>query len=225
MEERFSTAARMAVLNAEEEAGQLGHGHVGTEHLLLGILAEGDSPAARALVAWGADLNGARIKVAEAVGPERAAGPPRDRAYTDRARRALERASRLSLRRHEPQVTPEHILVSVLDVEGRAGQVLRGLGVDVSGLRAAVEGSRDEIASGASRTAAFVAPLAGTHREKAPPTCGNCGAPLEKTLAHQTMPSPGTAVERGDRGDRGDRRLFVIAFCSACGSALGASAI
>ena len=97
--------------------------------------------------------------------------------------------------------------MSVLDVEGRAGQVLRGLGVDLAGLRAAVEGGRDDISSPAAGTTA--------RREKASPTCGNCGSPLETTLAHRTMPSASSAGA--------DRPLFVVAFCSACGSAVGAS--
>jgi hypothetical protein len=118
----------------------------------------------------------------------------------------LERASRLSLRRHDPDVTPEHLLVSVLDVEGRAGQVLRGLGVDLVTLRAALEPPQAEVGA-----AAAVGPPAGA---VASPSCATCGSPLETTLAHRVIDSSGPAAEA---------HRFVIAFCSACGSAVGAS--
>ena len=59
--ELFSDAARRLVVLAEEEARRLGHGHIGTEHLLLGIMADEESEAARALVAAGATLDASRV--------------------------------------------------------------------------------------------------------------------------------------------------------------------
>src|ERR1700719_1801294 len=66
--ERLSERTGRVLDRARAEAGRLGHHHIGTEHLLLGLLAEPDSGAARTLVAAGATLDGARGKVAEAVG-------------------------------------------------------------------------------------------------------------------------------------------------------------
>ena len=66
--DRFSDRSRRVVALAEEEAGRLGHQYVGTEHLLLGLLVEGESSATHALIAGGASLDAARQKVTEAVG-------------------------------------------------------------------------------------------------------------------------------------------------------------
>lgn len=206
MLERFNSAARQAVSLAEEEARRLGHRHLGTEHLLLGILAEANSRAARALVAYGATLDGARSKVIEAVGLEPSILDVHDLQYTDRARRALERASRLSLRRLDPDVTAEHVLVSVLDVEGRAGQVLRGLGVDLPGLREALDSTQPDLGTSADGAPAQSGPVG--------PLCGTCASPLEATLAHRQMTSSPESA---------DPRAFLVAFCSACGSAVGAT--
>jgi hypothetical protein len=136
--ERFSDEARTAVGLAHAEARRLGHDHVGTEHLLLGILTEGQSRAARALIAVGVTPSACRQKVAEAVGKTAPAKRDGDLDLTDRARRSLQRAVRLANRQRQDHVEPEHILLSLIQVEGRAGQVLRGLGVDPARVRAAV---------------------------------------------------------------------------------------
>ena len=193
--ERFSSSSRRIVSLAEDEARRLGHGHVGTEHVLLGMLAAGDSAAARALAATGATLEGARQKVADAV-PVGGGPGSGDLQLTDRAARVLERASRLSLRQHDEEVDSEHLLLSLLDVEGTAGQVLRGLGIDPARLRATVDGG----------------PGGRTAVERAEPRCPACGAVLETALAHRIMSS---------RGGSGAPRELVVAYCSACGSALG----
>jgi ATP-dependent Clp protease ATP-binding subunit ClpA len=201
--ERFSDRARRAVSLAEREARQLGHPHIGSEHLVLGVLAEGDSQAARALVAYGATLDGARSKVAEAVGETSDVSGVDKLGFTDRATRALERASRLSLRRLDPCVDTEHILLSVLDVEGRAGQVLRGLNVDLAGLREAVDATADEPETPVDLTE----PL-----ERVEPQCSVCGSALSAALSHRIMTSHPVGREPRD---------FVVAYCSACGSTFG----
>ncbi len=173
----------------------MGHGHIGTEHLLLGILAEGHSRAAHALTGAGATLDGCRDKVVEATGSK--VGGPRggDPGYTDRANRALERAGRLSLRRRAPAVETEHILVSVLDVEGTAGQVLRGLTVDLARVR-------DALTVDSSET---VPEVPAPPRDTAP-VCPHCRADLAATLADRLVSG------------------YRVMYCSACGCALGAQA-
>lgn len=200
MLERFSDAARRVVAIAEKEARRLGHGHIGTEHLLLGIMSDGQGGAARALVAAGVTLDGYRQKVAEAVSAE-ATSEAGDLPFTDRANRALERASRLSLRRHDDHVETEHVLLSLLDVEGTAGQVLRGLAIDPARVRSVLESSDDMRAGAPLRTS---------------PRCVACGTALDTALAHRVVVS---------RGEGGLRQEFVVAYCSACGSAIGASAV
>src|SRR6202044_3204838 len=94
---------------------------------------------------------------------------------------ALERAARLALRRHDALVDTSHILLSVLDVEGRAGQVLRGLGVDLNALRASLDSSASEAATVGST--ATDPPLPSEFG----PRCGQCRASLAETLAEQVV--------------------------------------
>jgi len=199
--DRFSVRARNAVELAESETRRLGHHRIGTEHLLLGLLSEGDSDEAQALKAAGATLDAAREKVAEAVGMnlDPYEGDP---VFTARAKRAIERASRFSLQRLDEHVGTEHLLLGVLDVEGTACQVLRGLGVDVAGLRRTID-----IEVTVTDTDSPAA-LDGS------PRCANCGQGLTTVLSHRVLAATDEA---------GTRRDFVIAFCSACGSSLGAS--
>ncbi len=200
MLERFSSSSLRIVSLAEDEARRLGHGHVGTEHVLLGMLAAGDGVAGRALVASGATLEGARQKVADAVAVEERGVGAGELQLTDRARRVLERASRLSLRQHDEQVDSEHVLLSLLDVEGTAGQVLRGLGVDLAGLRAIAASMAGE----------------GFVTEGASPRCAECGSPLETSLAHRIVTS---------HADAGQPRELVVAYCSVCRSAVGVAGL
>ena len=136
----FGPSARRTVALAELEAGELGHHRVGTEHLLLGVIANAGTAAAGHLSEAGVILAAARHKVSEALGTpaERAVRPVGPLPRTRRAARALGRAVRFSHARRAEAVESEDVLLGVLDVEGTAGQVLRGLGVDVARLRAAV---------------------------------------------------------------------------------------
>lgn len=209
MLDRFSTAARRVVALAEDEAQRLGHAHVGTEHLLLGILAEGESSAARALAASGATLEGCRDKIAEAVPVEHGRRSTGELPYTDRARRALERAGRLSLRNRDDHVDVDQVLLSLLDVEGTAGQALRALGADLVGLRVALGSQIDVERSRPARDD-------GDADGNGVPRCPACGSSLDAALAHRVVIS---------RGEARQARQFVVAYCSACGSAVGATAV
>src|SRR5579875_3335946 len=110
MLDRFSPDARDAVTRATEEARGLGHGHVGTEHLLLGLIGATGTTSSEALVNAGAFLLPAREKVVEALS-NRAPRPaaPSDGAlpYTDRAARVLDRSGKLALRMGSEQVRCE----------------------------------------------------------------------------------------------------------------------
>ncbi|HEX5265790.1 MAG TPA: Clp protease N-terminal domain-containing protein [Acidimicrobiales bacterium] len=203
MDTRLSDSARAALDHAEEEARRLGSGLVGTEHLLLGLLGDGGNRAARLLLAAGATLDGCRSKVTELAGPPGAKPKSGQLDLTDRARRTLERADRLSLRLRTDHVEPEHILVPLLDVEGRAGQVLRGVGVDVSLLRDAAANDTT-----AAPTPVAPAPETGT----ASPRCGGCGSDLSGGLAHRPVTSRGSG--------RGSIEVVVV-HCPGCGTTVG----
>jgi ATP-dependent Clp protease ATP-binding subunit ClpC len=210
--ERFDGPARAAVEAAYQAARELEHNQVGTEHLLLGILAQADTNATGALMACGATLEGCRVKVAEAVASKRpgTAGP--DLTFTDRANLALERAGRLSLRQRCDHIDVRHILLSVLDVEGTAGQVLRGLTVDPDCVRRRLSSSSNRtIARESPETAAGPGARSGEVR----PRCPQCGSPFETTLAHRVVTS---------RDGEGATLDFVVVYCSGCGCAIAASA-
>ncbi len=210
--ERLSDASRAVVDLAGKEATRLGNQHLGTEHLLVGLVLQGDSRAAQALEAAGATIYAVRDKVAEAVARRATGSGDGELTLTPRAQRALERATRFSLQARLSHVEPEQVLLGVLDVEGTAAQVLRGLGVDVSALAGAVA------PPGQPQVPAAVAPVAPTDTapeadtEVAPPRCATCGAGLEAALRWR-----GLAVA----GETGESRDLVVAYCTSCGSAVG----
>ena len=208
---------------AGEEARQLGHHHIGTEHLLLGLLSDRRNPVTRALPT-GTSVQVVRRKVAEAVGSNGTATDD-ELTFTPRAKRALERASRFSLQRHDDEVGTVHVLLGVLDVEGRAGQVLRGLGVDVGRLRDAAEQTTEQPKRAPSRPPATVLeddpsdPTGGdaislAHQRQTSPRCSECGSVLDTALAFQVL---------AGHDDEGKDRDFVVVYCATCGSSLGAT--
>ncbi|HET6810994.1 MAG TPA: Clp protease N-terminal domain-containing protein [Acidimicrobiales bacterium] len=205
MDTRFSDATRAVVDHAEEEARRLGSPLVGTEHLLLGLLGPGRNRAARLLLGAGATLDGCRSKVIELAGTSGAVPRSGGLELTDRARRTLERADRLSLRLRAPHVEPEHILVPLLDVEGRAGQVLRGVGVDVSLLRDAAAGEM-------TPEAPPVVPAGAAPSTS--PRCPGCGADVIDGVAHRLV--------RSHDPDGGAMQI-VLVHCGACGTTIGAA--
>lgn len=202
--ENYSVAAQRVVSLATVEARRLDHRRVGTEHLLLGLLSDDDGEAADVLRVAGVHLAAARHKVAEALGTD--AGSPNSEVlpFTARAQRALERAGRFSRKEQEPDVTPGHVLLGVLDVEGLACQVLRGLDVDIVNLRNAV---------GTTRAGVPVAPVDDQPPvEAARPRCPNCRAALDDTLTEMVIPA---------RRDGKPTTDVSVAFCAACSTTLG----
>jgi ATP-dependent Clp protease ATP-binding subunit ClpC len=206
--DRLSDAAQSALACAHAEAGRLGHQRVGTEHLLLGLLAAPPSPSARALEAAGVTLEAARDKVAEAgAGKARGSGTTGEPTLTSRAERALARAARASLQRPDAQVSTEDLLSAVLDVEGTAGQVLRGVGVDLGRLRA-------DLAAGAGSSAAGAPKRVADRADDAAPRCAACGKTLDGGLASGVLP----AVNQSGRP-----QPFLIAWCAHCGAVVPAT--
>ncbi|MEO5837335.1 MAG: Clp protease N-terminal domain-containing protein [Acidimicrobiales bacterium] len=200
--------AARAVSLAESEANQLGHDRVGTEHLLLGLLTN-ESVASTMLSDAGVTLAAARNKVTEAVGPS-SQGQPQSRRgslpQTARAARAVARSRRFAHARGSDVVTSQHVLTGVLDVEGIAGQVLRGLGIDVEALRAALDAFVEESPSDND------GPARPPHLVFRRPTCPSCDAPLDEDLVHRVVPA-------GD--EHGNTRDALIFACGACGRVLG----
>lgn len=203
MLENFSVGAQRVVSLATTEAQRLDHPRVGTEHLLLGVLADEGEPA-DALRAAGASLAAARHKVAEVMGPDAGAVSSDALGLTPRAQRALDRAGRFSRREKAPEVTAAHLLLGVLDVEGLACQVLRGLGVDIDQVRNAM------FASPAHIPVALVDDDSSVAETR--PHCPNCRAALDDTLSETLISA---------RRDGEQKRRLSVVYCTACGATLG----
>ena len=127
---RFTDRARRVVVLAQDEARELGHGFVGTEHLLLGLLAEGEGVAALALESLGISLEEARDQVEEIAGCGQGA-PAGHIPFTPRAKKVLERALREALQLGHTYIGTEHLLLSLIaEGDGIPAQVLAGRGAD-----------------------------------------------------------------------------------------------
>jgi len=133
--ERFTERARRVMVLAQEEARLLNHNFIGTEHLLLGLIHEGEGVAAKALEQLGISLEAVREKVEETMGaPSTAAGgsPP----FTPRAKKVLELSLREALQLGHNYIGTEHILLGLVrEGEGVAARVLVDLGADLSRVR------------------------------------------------------------------------------------------
>jgi ATP-dependent Clp protease ATP-binding subunit ClpC len=136
MFEKFTDRARRVVVWAQEEARALEHDHIGTEHLLLGLVHEGQGVAAKALESLGISLEAVRERVEDAVPPGQYSRPSGHIPFTPRAKKALEQSlSEAKVLGHR-YVGTEHILLGLLrEGEGVAAQVLLALGADLDGVR------------------------------------------------------------------------------------------
>ncbi|WP_338824576.1 Negative regulator of genetic competence ClpC/MecB [Moorella humiferrea] len=135
MSPRFTERANRALRLAQEEAKALRHPAVGTEHILLGILREGDSVAARALASLGVDVRAVRDEVRKIIRPGDTPGAS-EIGLTPRAKRVLELANEEARRQGVNYVGTEHILLGLLEEgEGLAAQVLSGLGLSADKIR------------------------------------------------------------------------------------------
>jgi len=124
MFERFSTRARRVVVLAQEEAGGLDHTYIGTEHILLGLIAEGQGPAARVLADFDVTLDSARAVVAAKIGRGESA-PSGHIPFTPRAKKVLELSLREALELRQSYVGTGHILLAILrGGDGVAAQIL-----------------------------------------------------------------------------------------------------
>jgi hypothetical protein len=212
--ERFTDRARRVLVLAQEEARLLGHTFIGTEHLLLGLIHEGDGVAAKALESLGISLEAVRAKVEETIGPAGSItndSPP----FTPRAKKVLELSLREALQLGHNYIGTEHILLGLIrEGEGVATQVLIGLGADLSRVRQQVI----QLLSGYTGGPGDILrpDVAGPVSLRAPgdsgPHCPSCRVNLETHIAYRLVTVP------SDRPDLGVGPLEVVfVYCRRCG--------
>ncbi len=167
MFERFTDRARRVLVLAQEEARLLNHNFIGTEHILLGLIHEGEGVAAKALESLGVSLEAVREKVEETIGPAGSSttgSPP----FTPRAKKVLELSLREALQLGHNYIGTEHMLLGLVrEGEGVAAQVLVSLGADLPRVRQQViqllsgyqsPGGKEGAAAGAGPSAGQEAP-------------------------------------------------------------------
>ncbi len=138
MFQRFSDRARRVVVLAQEEARMLNHNYIGTEHLLLGLMREGEGIAAKALESLGISPEAVRDQVVEIIGKGSSA-PSGHIPFTPRAKKVLELSLREALQLGHNYIGTEHILLGLIrEGEGVAAQVLAKLGADLDRVRSQV---------------------------------------------------------------------------------------
>ena len=226
MFERFTDVARRLVVLAQEEARQLQHNYIGTEHLLLGMLDQEGCVAARVLASYGLNREKAGVAVEEIVG--RGSGSPGGHMpFTPRAKKVLELSLREAIQLNHNHIGSEHILLGLIrEGEGVGAQVLRSAGADLTAVRQrvveAAKESQGETGMGVAGgpvgvTASVSASPTATalHRtEEDYPLCPVCASPLGETLQWKRVSAASGASDDSDRE-------AMVAFCSSCGRALG----
>jgi ATP-dependent Clp protease ATP-binding subunit ClpC len=137
MFERYTDRARRVVVTAQEEARELGHNYVGTEHILLGLIHEGSGIAAQALTALGVSLDETRAQVEAIIGRGDLArvqdGPI---PFTPRTKKVLELAAREARDLGHDYIGTEHLLLGLMrESDGVGAQVLNSAGIEFSAVR------------------------------------------------------------------------------------------
>jgi ATP-dependent Clp protease ATP-binding subunit ClpC len=216
MFERFTDRARRVIVLAQEEARQLKHDSIGTEHLLLGLLSERDGVAAQALAAMDITLDAARALVEEKVGPGTAA-PAGNMPFKPRAKKTLELSLREALELAHNSIGTEHILLGMVQADTKMGpgvgvEVLRVLGAEPDAIRQQVMALISESGPESVRGGAWSRPASASQDPPTGPLCLQCRALTAETAktAAVTIPGPG-----------GEALPFVAIYCGMCGATYG----
>jgi ATP-dependent Clp protease ATP-binding subunit ClpC len=197
---------------AQEEARLLNHSFIGTEHILLGLIHEGDGVAAKALESLDISLESVRQKVEETIGMAGTA-PSGSPPFTPRAKKVLELALREALQLGHGYIGTEHLLLGLLDEgQGVAATVLVSLGTDLNQVRQRVmqsmSGTVGEEGTATERGVAL--PFGDEPPMKRGPLCPQCRANLTEGARHRTM-------SVASESDSDDPILLDVVFCQRCG--------
>jgi ATP-dependent Clp protease ATP-binding subunit ClpC len=209
--ERFTDRARTVLVLAQEEARLLEHSFIGTEHILLGVLREGDGVGAEALRFLGVSYEAVREKVVETIGIAGSA-PSGSPPFTPRAKKVMELSLREALQLNHSYIGTEHILLGLArEGEGVAARVLVELGADLPRVRQAVDG--------VMATRPVVRPDAMAHelgreaRVPRDPSCPGCSTLLVDAARFRTL----SVVAEDEQADPISVR---VVYCRHCGTTL-----
>jgi ATP-dependent Clp protease ATP-binding subunit ClpC len=212
--ERFTDRARRVLTFAQEEARQLNHSFIGTEHILLGLLREEDGVGAEALRSLGVSFQAVRDQVQEIIGPTGtvpSGSPP----FTPRAKKVLELSLREALQLNHSYIGTEHILLGLVrEGEGVAATVLVSLGADLPRVRQEVNSL---IAGGTEapggRRVRDPQDAPGHSSPSREPRCPSCSRSVTDAARFRTI------VVSPDEGDAESLSIQVV-YCTHCGTAL-----
>ena len=205
MFERLTDRARRVLVLAQQEAQLLGHGAIGTEHILLGLIQEQHGVAAQVLGELGITLDAVRVRVEQTIAVpagEPAGSPP----FTPRAKKILDLSLRNAMQIGHSYIGTEHLLLGIVgEGEGVAAQTLQDLGVELPRVRREVIRKLSSDHGGASLGGRAISP-----ERSDSPRCHRCSAEIEPLLRYRSItisPTPPSS-----------QPLPVdIVFCDNCG--------
>jgi prophage maintenance system killer protein len=155
MFERFTSESRAVLSAAEQEARDLHHDFIGTEHVLVALLTTGRGPGYQALTSFGVEADSVRHRVRELIGAGDPKGAGKKPRFTPRSKKVLELSLREALRLGDRNIGTEHLLLALLrEGEGVGAVVLEQMGVSLDGLRRCVLRLREELHDGTRPAAA-----------------------------------------------------------------------
>jgi ATP-dependent Clp protease ATP-binding subunit ClpC len=212
--ERFTDRARRVLTFAQEEARQLNHSFIGTEHILLGLIREGDGVGAKALQSLGISMQAVRDKVVETIGTAGTV-PTGSPPFTPRAKKVLELSLREALQLNHSYIGTEHILLGLVrEGEGVAATVLVSLGADLPRIRQEVN---DLLSGGPEvpavrRAGALRGPPAHSTLSNEP-RCPRCSGSIGRAARFRTIVVP--------PGEGSAEPLSIhVVYCVQCGTSL-----
>ncbi len=234
MFERFTDRAQRVIVFAQEEARLLNHDYIGSEHILLGLIHEGEGVAAQALESLGISLEKVRRQVEDIIGAGESP-QPRHVPFTPRAKTVLELSLREALKLGHNYIGTEHILLGLIsEGDGVAARVLVDLGAELGAVRQQVigllsgsspgRGGQGKRLSGRAEARAWATGSYAKPRAASPPMCPMCGDSLTEHLrvavieAGTDDATPGGSAPEGAANE--GRHQVSIPYCGRCGHAV-----
>ena len=218
MFERFTSPARRVLVLAQEEARLLNHSFIGTEHILLGLIGEGEGMAAKVLESLGISPGPVRQKIEETIGMSGtlpSGSPP----FTPRAKKVLELALREALQLGHSYIGTEHLLLGLVrEGEGVGATILVGLGADLGRVRQGVimlmSESMGQVQVRGAISEGPVSSLGDDALTASEPRCPQCRSDLTGAVRFRSI------AASPDVDDDREPIMIDVVYCDHCGMTL-----